>query len=106
MLDFDVVGEKFIESGKWKTHQYWGGLQRGDSMVMLSSFSPKVPQSIRDLVEKKKNEILSGSWDVFCGPVRDQKGKLVVGTGKCMSDPDMLNMNFFVEGVIGSIPGS
>ena len=92
--------------GKWETNQYWGGLKEGESIVMLSDFSPKVSKDIRDLVEAKRKEILDGVWDVFCGPVRDQRGKAVVPAGKCMNDVDMLNMNFFVEGVVGTIPGS
>jgi basic membrane protein A len=53
------------------------------------------------LVAAKQEAIISGSWDVFHGPIVDQNGKEVVPAGSKMSDPDMLNMNFFVEGVIG-----
>jgi hypothetical protein len=31
----------------------------------------------------------------------DQNGKEVVSAGSKMSDPEMLNMSFFVKGVIG-----
>lgn len=89
-------------AGKWSKHQFWGGLKEG--IVMLSDYSPKVPKDVRDLVTKRNGDILAGKWDVFCGPIKDQKGKTVVAAGKCMSDPDMLNMSFFVEGVVGTIP--
>jgi len=98
-------GSYYVESveaalnGTWKTHQYWGGLKEG--IVRLSDFSPKVPQEVKDLVAAKQQTILSGTWDVFHGPIMDQKGKEVVAAGGKMSDPDMLNMNFFVKGVIG-----
>jgi len=91
-------------NGTWKTHQLWGGMKEG--IVTLSEFSPRVPSDVKKLVEAEKTKILDGSWDVFCGPVKDQKGKTVVPSGSCMSDVDMLNMNFFVEGVVGTIPGS
>ncbi len=89
-------------NGTWKTHQYWGGM--ADGVVQLADFSPKVPQDVRDEVNAAKEKILSGEWDVFCGPIVDQDGNTVVAEGECMSDGDMLGMNFFVEGVVGTIP--
>ncbi|MBW2488433.1 MAG: BMP family ABC transporter substrate-binding protein [Deltaproteobacteria bacterium] len=90
---------KAILDGTWKTHQYWGGLK--DGIVKLSDYSPKVPQAIRDMVAAKHQKILNGSWDVFYGPIKDQNGKEMVPAGGKMSDPDMLNMSYFVEGVVG-----
>ncbi len=89
-------------NGTWKTHQYWGGM--ADGVVELADFSPKVPQDVRDEVNAAKEKILSGEWDVFCGPIVDQDGNTVVAEGECMSDGDMLGMNFFVDGVVGTIP--
>ncbi len=90
---------KAILNGTWKTHQYWGGLKEG--IVELSAFSPTVPQAVKDMVSEKQQAILNGSWDVFYGPIKDQGGKEVVAAGSKMSDAEMLNMSFFVEGVIG-----
>jgi basic membrane protein A len=90
---------KAILDGTWKTHQYWGGLK--DGIVQLSAFSPRVPQEVRDMVAAKQQAILKGSWDVFDGPIKDQSGKVVVPAGGKMSDAEMLNMSWFVEGVIG-----
>lgn len=87
--------------GTWETHQYWGGLE--DGVVELADFSPKVPQELQDLVKAEEQKIMDGEWDVFCGPVVDQDGNTVVAEGECMSDGDMLGMEFFVEGVVGSI---
>jgi basic membrane protein A len=89
--------------GTWETHQFWGGMKEG--IVTLSELSSRVPGDVKRAVETEREKILSGDWDVFCGPVRDQTGKTVVPAGECMSDGDMLNMNFFVEGVVGTVPG-
>jgi basic membrane protein A len=86
-------------NGTWKTHQYWGGLK--DGIVKLSEFSPKVPQDVKDMVAKKQQAMIDGTWDVFTGPIKDQNGKEVLEAGARMSDGDMLNMSYFVEGVIG-----
>ncbi len=88
-------------NGTWKEHSYWGGLK--DGVVMLSPFSDKVPQDVRDMVASEKKKIVDGSWDVFWGPVKNQQGKIVVADGAKMSDGDMLGMNFFVQGVVGTI---
>jgi basic membrane protein A len=72
-----------------------------DGIVRLSDFSPQVPQEVKDLVAAKQQAILSGKWDVFHGPILDQDGKEVVPADGKMSDPDMLNMSFFVKGVVG-----
>ena len=94
-----VSSVKAILDGTWKTHQYWGGLKEG--IVKLSDFSPKVPQDVKDLVAAKQKEIMNGTWDVFWGPIKNQNGKEVVPAGGKMSDQDMLNMSYFVEGVVG-----
>ena len=90
-------------AGTWEMHRYWGGLE--DGVVELAGFSPKVPQDVQALVEAAKGEILAGN-DVFCGPIKDQGGAEVVAAGACMRDGDMRSMRFFVEGVVGTIPGS
>ncbi len=93
--------ENAIE-GTWETHQYWGGLK--EDVVALAEFSPKVPEDVRELVQSERERIISGEWDVFCGPVVAQDGAVVVAEGECMSDEDMLNMDYFVEGVSGTLP--
>ncbi len=91
-----------VHDGNWTSSQYWGGLK--DGVVGLAPYGDMVPQDVRDLVESKKGEIASGSWDVFTGPIKDQSGTVKVAEGKRMSDPDMLGMSWFVENVVGQAP--
>ena len=56
------------------------------------------------LVQDYEKRILSGEWDVFCGPVLGQNGELSVAEGSCLSDGEMLGMDWFVEGVEGDLP--
>ena len=93
---------KSVLDGTWETHQYWGGLE--DEVVKLADFSPLVPDDVKALVETEKAKLVSGDWDVFCGPIADQDGAVVVADGECMADGDMLGMAWFVEGVVGTIP--
>lgn len=66
-------------------------------------FTP-VPEEVRKRVEDERAKIVSGEWDVFTGPIKDQKGEVRVKEGTTMSDPDIWSMNWFVEGVSGEIP--
>jgi len=91
-----------ILDGTWSTHQYWGTM--ADGIVILTDYSPEVPDDVREVVDAKKQEILDGSMDVFCGPINDQGGEEAVAAGECMADDAMLGMDWFVEGVVGEIP--
>jgi basic membrane protein A len=93
---------KQVNQGTWKSAQLWPGLDSG--VVDLAPFNPAVPAEVQRLVEEKKAEIVAKRWDVFTGPIKDQEGKVVVEAGKRMTDPEMLSMNFFVEGVVGTLP--
>ncbi len=91
-----------IIDGTWRTSQFWGDLESG--VVMLAEMSPLVPDELRQQVETERERILNTDWDVFCGPIADQDGDEAVADGVCLSDEEMLNMDWFVEGVIGE-PG-
>jgi basic membrane protein A len=86
-------------AGVWETHTFWGGLK--DGVVELSDYSSLVPADVKAIVEEERAKIESGKWDVFWGPVKAQDGSMMVADGQKMSDPDMLNMGTFVEGVLG-----
>jgi basic membrane protein A len=88
--------------GTWETSQFWGGMAEG--VVTLADLSPKVPEDVTQLVKNVEDSIINGDWDVFCGPIAGQEGAIVVADGKCMNDGDMLSMDWFVEGVVGTMP--
>lgn len=101
-------GPKYIEivqrvmDGTYETESYWGGL--ADGIVELAPLSPRVPDDVRDLVSEERDRVLGGEWDVFCGPINGQNGEEVVREDKCLSDSEMLNIDWFVEGVQGEAP--
>ena len=53
--------------------------------------------------EAAKADIKSGKLVVFTGPIKDQKGVERIPTGMVPSDKELLGMDWFVEGVIGTI---
>ena len=54
-----------------------------------------------DAVEQS---IIDGTFHPFQGPIKNQKGELVVKAGEVLSDKELLGLNWYVEGVEGSIP--
>ena len=90
-------------AGTWEMGQYWGTMK--DGIVKLAEFSSKVPEDVRATVKEYEDRILSGEWDVFNGPINGQGGELAVSDGVTLTDPQMLSMDWFVEGVVGKAPG-
>lgn len=93
---------KSVMDGTWESSQYWGGMDEG--VVGIAPISDLVPTDVKQLLEEKKQAIIDGSLNVFAGPIKDQNGKVKVPEGTVMSDEDVLNMNWFIEGVEGEIP--
>lgn len=93
---------KDIAAGTWKPEPVWWGLKEG--LLSLAPLSDKVPEDVRALVEQEKQRIISGEFDVFVGPIKDNTGAERVAAGVTMTDEEKLAFNWLVEGVKGSIP--
>jgi len=101
---FYVPDVKSVLNGTWKSRFYWKGMETG--IVKLAPMSKLVPISVQKLVMAMENEIKTGNFHVFEGPIYDQNGKLRIQSGKIMSDNELLSMQWFVNGVVGKIPQS
>ncbi|AJY75584.1 BMP family ABC transporter substrate-binding protein [Paenibacillus beijingensis] len=91
-----------VKDGTWKSQQYMGDMKGG--MVDIAPMGAKVPDDVKKLVEDAKQQILEGKLDVFNGPISDQSGAVKVEQGKAMTLDEILNTNWFVKGVEGTIP--
>ena len=69
--------------------------------LLLRQF--RVPKDVQDTIMARREEIRTGAWDVFTGPIKDQKGAVKVPEGVKLTDGEMLSMDWFVEGVEGSV---
>lgn len=96
---FYVDQVKQIKAGDWKAEAYWGGLK--DGIVKLAPLTKNAPEGAKAKVEAARKKIIAGELKVFSGELKDQSGKVRVEKGKTMSDKEMLNMKWFVEGVVG-----
>jgi basic membrane protein A len=101
-IKYVEIAEQVMDGSYAGDESYWGGLSEG--VVDLAPFSDRVSQETRDLIAEKRAEIESGNWDVFCGPLMGANGTLIVEEGKCLTDQEMLSMDYFIEGVSGEAP--
>ncbi|MBF0280684.1 MAG: BMP family ABC transporter substrate-binding protein [SAR324 cluster bacterium] len=93
---------KQVRDGKWKPDSEWWGIETG--AIDLAPFGDMVPQSVQDMVMKKKQEMIDKKFVVFEGPIKKQDGSIAVAAGQKLTDSEMLSMKYFVEGVEGVIP--
>ncbi len=54
-------------------------------------------------MEKEKKDIIEGKLEIFAGPIKGQDGKVKVEKDKKVTDKELLEMNWFVEGVEGKV---
>lgn len=98
-----VDAVKQVENKTWKSTQYFGGIKDG-GVIDITPFSSKVDKSFQATVTAKRQDIISGKFDPFSGPVYDQNGNLKIKQGEKATDQMLLSVNWFVKGVQGTIP--
>jgi simple sugar transport system substrate-binding protein len=62
-----------------------------------------VPKAVQDEVLAKQRLVGTGKLRPFAGPINDNEGKAVLPAGQSLSDAQILNMNYLVQGVQGRI---
>ena len=95
---------KAVMEGTWKAENYWGGMD--EDIVQLSPLTENAPAEAKAIVEKIEKEIKEGTFKIFVGPIKDQTGAVKVPEGKEMTDQEIWNMDWFIEGVKGTIKTS
>jgi simple sugar transport system substrate-binding protein len=92
-----------VLDGKWKNDPVWWGIpQKAVNLEDLNTSA--VPADAQKQVSAKRDELAGGKWDVFTGPIKDQSGAVKVPAGKTLTDPELQRLNWYVEGVDGSLP--
>ena len=93
-----------VLEGRWKSGNVWGGVKEG--MIRVGDFGPKVPKPVQDEVMARQRDIAAGKLEPFraaAADVKDNQGHVVIAKGSALGDPDILKMNWLVEGVQGKL---
>jgi basic membrane protein A len=89
-------------NGSWKSGFYYGTIK--DGFTGLAPYGPKVTAKTKAAIAAKRKAIVSGKFNVFTGPLYDQKGKVVVPAGKTLKVlPDLYSMQWLAKGVVGKV---
>ncbi len=90
-----------VLAGQWRPQAVWGGMREGQ--VRLSALSKTLPAEVTKSVLAKEKEIVAGRFVPFSGQLVDNHGQ-IKQTGGTMADAQIAQMNWFVQGVVGSVP--
>ncbi|KQO19744.1 BMP family ABC transporter substrate-binding protein [Acidovorax sp. Leaf78] len=94
-----------VQNGTWKSGNLWGGVREG--LIRVGDFGPKVPPAVQQEVLAAQKAIGAGQLQPFRAgtkaAVRDNEGREVIAAGQSLTDAQILQMNWLVEGVQGRI---
>jgi simple sugar transport system substrate-binding protein len=93
---------KAVLDGSWKAQPVWGGMK--DGFIALAPLNPSVPKDVASFIEAKRRGVIAGSVKPFSGKLLDNTGTLRQAKG-AMDDKAIATMDWFVQGVSGSVPG-
>ena len=100
--DYYIQRVKEVELGTWREQDIWGGFASG--MIQMGPYHNSVDPDIIDDANKTVNGIKSGSLHPFTGPIKDRDGTTRIPRGQTADDGLLLGMDFYVEGVVGTLP--
>lgn len=114
--DWGVFYEKVIQnilSGTWKIVadssspnqkpiNFWLGMDTGIVDIMYSNRNMSTPA--KQLINSVRKSIIRNEFNIFEGPVHDQKGVLRVEANEKASYEQIITMDWFVKGIEGEMP--
>ncbi len=90
-----------VKDGSWKPQDYWGGF--AEDVVKLASINDNLPQNVKDAIKTNYDKIKSGELKPFTGPLKDNTGKEVIAAGHSLTDAELAQINWFVEGIDATV---
>ncbi len=91
-----------VINGTWQSGNVWGGVR--EKMVQVGAFGPRLPGRVQNELMRLQRAIGRGSLQPFAGPILDNQDQVILARGQSLSDKEILNMNFLVQGVQGQLP--
>lgn len=92
-----------VRQGAQPVRYLRGGLR--EAFVKNTTFGKIVSPAARAAAQKARAELTAGTRVIYSGPLKDNKGNLVIPAGKALKDNDRAldPINYLVEGVIGQV---
>ncbi len=89
-----------IMDGTWKPESYYGTM--ADGYVSLAEMTDLVPADVQAKVKDVEAKIIAGEFPIFVGPIKDNKGNVVVPEGTTLDRAGIWSINYLVEGATGA----
>ncbi len=87
-----------VLDGTWESIHNWGG-EFGPTTKLTHYNKEHISSDILQFVQNLEKDVLSGKIHPFTGPIRDIQGNLAVSESEVLSDTQLHDMNWYVEGV-------
>ncbi len=97
-----IATTKAVMDGTWKPRDHWGGMD--EDMIIIPDFNKAIPAPVVAKAKQMIADIKAGTFHPFTGPIYDQAGNVKVKAGEVISHGDMAGMDWYVQGIEGSIP--
>lgn len=91
-----------VIDGTWTSTDTWAGI--GPGMVGIGEITDRVPAEVKAEALALMESISSGAYHPFTGPLNKQDGSAWLADGETADDGTLLGMDFYVEGIEGSMP--
>ncbi|WBU61128.1 BMP family ABC transporter substrate-binding protein [Paracoccus albus] len=91
-----------VLDGTWTSEATWAGI--GDGEVEIGEITEAVPPEVKEEALALKDQIASGEYHPFTGPLNKADGSEWLAEGQTATDEELSQMNFYVEGITAEIP--
>ena len=102
--DYYTRRVKAVLEGRWQSGSVWGGVREG--MIRVGDFGPRVPKAVQAEVLARQQDMAAGRLQPFAAgaqPVLDNQGRTVIPAHSQLSDEQIRQIDWLVDGVQGRL---
>ena len=97
---------KSITEGTWTPQEYGAFVGIDEGVIGLAPFGPRVPDEAKAKIAEVEAQMVAGTFNPYAGPIVKQDGSVAVPAGEVISDEALWSMDYFVKGVVGTMPAA
>jgi basic membrane protein A len=97
-----IARTQAVMDGSWASTDTWDGI--GPGMVAIGEISDAVPADVKAEALEMIENLRTGDFHAFTGPINKQDGTAWLAEGETADDGTLAGMSFYVEGITGDIP--
>lgn len=92
-----------VLDGRWQPQPVWDGMKAGG--IQLSALADGLPAGVKTELARRQADLMAGRLKPFAAPLVDNTGRQRLAQG-ALDDAAIAQMDWFVAGVTGSVPGA